>query len=137
MVNAKITLGRVGLGVARLQAGDDVAEVVAREVADQGAQVLVGIRVQHARQLRAVRLRAPARRPSRISPPGRRIMLWYSPFGISSMRRRSVSPPSSANAALQPAAVLEGDDVPAVAGEHRRELARSGCPAPRGRGSAG
>ena len=26
-------------------------------------------------------------------------MLWYSPFGISSMRRRSVSPPSSANAA--------------------------------------
>ena len=69
--------------------------------------------------------RAPASRPSRISLPGRRSMLWYSPFGISSMRRRSVSPPSQGERGPQARAVLERDDVPAVVGEHRRELGRA------------
>ena len=118
--------GPLGLGVAGLEPGDDVAEVVAGEVARAGRR---GRRRGRRRAPRAsfarCGWRAPASSPSRISLPGRRSMLWYSPFGISSMRRRSVSPPSSANAARRRGPYFSVTTCQPWSANTRRELRRA------------
>ena len=85
-------------------------------------------RPRAARRRRARRRARPARgcgpgRRSRSSCGSARSRRWYSSFGISSMRRRSASPPGALEQALEPAAVLDGDHLPAGRLEHPGEAA--------------
>ena len=123
IVYAKITDGRSRHRVRLRERVEQITEVVAAEVADRAQQLLV---VQLGDQLarsRGRRGRCPGSR-SRSSPASERSSRWYSSFGISSIRRRSASPPSTLEQLAQPAPVLDRDRLPAGRLEHRRDPAR-------------
>ena len=88
----------LGLGAGRRERVEDVGEVVAAEILDErpDATSVVGQEPLQARLLgRVERSRRRASVTTSSEAPKR---LWYSWFGISSMRRRSSSPPSRAYA---------------------------------------
>ena len=108
--------GRAGVvdGVERLaQRG----EVVAAEVADRGVQ---GGVVEPGHELGELRRRRPGSR-SRSWSGVQRSSRWYSGLAISSIRRRSASPPGRVEQLVQQPPVLDGEHLPARGVEHARE----------------
>ena len=88
------------VGVRLVEDPHEAVDVVAAEVRREPRQSRVVGASRATRAGRRGRSRsAPASRRSRASAPGRRIRPWYSSLGMSSMRRRSVSPPGHSNAA--------------------------------------
>ena len=113
-------------------------EVVAAEVADERARRRPGSRSSSALEPRAVgaveRRRAASRARSPRSAPNSD---WYCSFGISSIRRRSSSPPSRANAARSRRPYFSSITCQPLVREVRARAPPRGSPGRRGRATAG